>query len=323
MRVAAKRNVVCNFAPFKDLTMHGGEEGNRAILELIDELQTKLYDEGSCVVCEGESGFEVYFITYGFVTVSTKEIGEMNKLRKGAVFGESVLFSEKPPLRFATIRSSCSFLELEVLHKDSFHYLEERHPVFYSIARALRHTHSRRTARSFDSSQKAPPGLSLRSIATGAYGMGDLASVVTARLKQSSRPSYDEDQANPNAKKAASPPKETVDDHSSSEGSAASKWRADAGGATHSRAEERGEPERRGSGFRTDEEDKEDIKTEQTQPKRHGASKRKSRSKGREQRVVDGAAGAHPLPMGALASRLSDSDMRNGNSTPRRGLLDQ
>jgi hypothetical protein len=271
MRVAAKRNVVYNFAPFKDLAMHGGEKGNRAILELIDELQTRLYDEGSCIVCEGEFGSEVFFITYGFVTVSTAADGEMNKLRKGAVFGESVLFVENPPPRFATIKSSCSFLEVEVLHKDSFHYLEQRHPVFNVVHKALRHTHSRRSARARMDDKVKSPALAMR----GIQAFGD---ILSSRLQQS--------------KKNVAARSQPGDGAGMRVGAAGGGDRERAeGGSGSSRGVWGGMKRRWSKGAEPDE----DCHQE---PQRG------------EQRAVSGAANAHPLPMGELTDRLGNGSAR-------------
>ena len=138
MRVAAKRNVIYNCAPFRYLALHGGEEGNRAILELCDELHTRLYDEGSCVICEGEEGFECYFITYGFVSVTTKAAGELNKLRKGRCSAR--VSSWQPP--YVRLRPSArrAASRGRGAARNSYFYLMKQHRLFKIVQHFLNDT---------------------------------------------------------------------------------------------------------------------------------------------------------------------------------------
>lgn len=68
-------------------------------MNVADALQSRIYEDNDCIITQGETGKEMYIIESGAVRVvvkdKTKE-AEVNRLEKGAYFGEMALITKKP-----------------------------------------------------------------------------------------------------------------------------------------------------------------------------------------------------------------------------------
>lgn len=68
-------------------------------MNVADALQARVYEDNECIIRQGETGKEMFIIESGSVRVMVKEKdkeAEVNRLGKGAYFGEMALITKKP-----------------------------------------------------------------------------------------------------------------------------------------------------------------------------------------------------------------------------------
>lgn len=68
-------------------------------LNVADALVSRIYEDNDCIISQGETGKEMYFIESGSVRVVVKEKSrevEVNRLSKGNYFGEMALITKRP-----------------------------------------------------------------------------------------------------------------------------------------------------------------------------------------------------------------------------------
>eukprot|EP00759_Apiculatamorpha_spiralis_P037118 PhF_6_TR37131/c0_g2_i3/m.54615 len=86
------------------------------------------------ILCAGEKGTEMYFLTHGFADVLSPEGKFILTLKRGSFFGEYALLDDRP--RSASVKA-LSYCDTLTLDRDSFIAILNRYPVFRQTVETL------------------------------------------------------------------------------------------------------------------------------------------------------------------------------------------
>lgn len=163
------------------------------ITDIVKNLSSRIYLPRAVIVCEGDIGNEMYFISHGEVNVISHDgLSVAWTFKDGDFFGEiAILLDAK---RTATIVAR-TYCDMSILTKDAFRKVLRRFP---QVAAGIKQIAEERLAKAKEQNKSVPPPLPTS--ATDNHDGGKIQNLVKALKEKNNNNQHDEGQDNSNSK---------------------------------------------------------------------------------------------------------------------------